>query len=94
MMLWMKVMMNIDQEEDVIITPPPRERSLRKSQYPFNCKECDERFLSRESLQVHEKLAHLPKASSTPKHVCLQCLKNFTSSFNISRHLEKQHEAG
>ena len=32
------------EEEDVALTPPPREKSLRKSQYPFNCKVCDERF--------------------------------------------------
>ena len=82
------------EEEDMALTPPPREKSLRKSQYPFNCKVCDERFLSKVSFHVHEKLALLAKASSPTNHVCPQCLKNFTSSFNMSRHLEKQHEAG
>ena len=76
------------------LTPPPREKSLRKSQYPFNCKVCDERLLSKVSFQVQEKLAHLAKASSPTNHDCPQCLKNFTSLFNMSRHLEKQHEAG
>ena len=32
------------EEEIVIITASPREKSLRKSLYPFNCKKCDERF--------------------------------------------------
>ena len=31
------------EEEDVVLTPPPREKSIRKSQYPFNCKVCDEK---------------------------------------------------
>ena len=82
------------EEEDFVLTPPPREKSIRKSQYPFNCKVCDEKFLSKVSFQVHEKLAHLANASSPSNHVCPQCLKKFTSSFNMSRHLEKQHEAG
>ena len=34
------------KQEDVVLTPPPREKSIRKSQYPFNCKVCDEKFLS------------------------------------------------
>ena len=82
------------EEEDVVLTPPPREKSIRKRQYPFNCKVCDEKFLSKVFFQVHEKLAHLANAPSPSKHVCPQCLKKFTSSFNMSRHLEKQHEAG
>ena len=82
------------EEEDVVLTPPPREKSIRKRQYPFYCKVCDEKFLSKVSFQVHEKLAHLTNAPSPSKHVCPQCLKKFTSPFNMSRHLEKQHEAG
>ena len=32
-------------EEDIFVTPPPREKSMGKSQYPFKCKEFDKRFL-------------------------------------------------
>ena len=61
---------------------------------PFQFVVCDEKLLSGVSLQVHEQLDHPAKATSTQKHVCPQCLKNFTSSYNMLRHLEKQHEAG
>ena len=32
-------------EEDIFVTPPPREKRMGKSQYPFKCKEFDKRFL-------------------------------------------------
>ena len=76
------------------LTPSPREKSLRKSQYPFNCKVCDEQLLSKVSFQVQEKLAHLAKSSFPTNHVCPQCLSNSKSLFNMSRHLEKRYEAG
>ena len=82
------------EEEDVALTPLPREKSLRKSQYPFNCKVCDEKLLSKVSFKVQEELAHLAKLSSPTNHVCPQCMSNSKSLFNMSRHLEKQHEAG
>ena len=56
------------EEEDVVLTPPPREKSIRKRQYPFYCKVCDEKFLSKVFFQVHEKLAHLANAPSPSKH--------------------------
>ena len=79
-------------EEDIFVTPPPREKRIGKRHYPFKCKECDERFLSGVTLLVHERLAHPAKAFPKAKHVCPQCLKIFTSSYNNSRHLGKQHE--
>ena len=45
-------------EEDIFVTPPPREKSMGKSQYPFKCKEGNKRFLAGVTLQVHEKLDH------------------------------------
>ena len=79
-------------EGDVLFMPP-REKSIRKSQYPFKCDVCYDKFLSGVSVQVHEKLAHKAKATSTQKHACPQCLKIITSLYNMLRHLEKQHEA-
>ena len=43
-------------EEDILVSPPPREKSIGKSQYMFKCKEFDKRFLK--SLLIPK---HFPK---------------------------------
>ena len=44
-------------EVDFLVSHPPREKSMGKSQYPFKCKELDKRFLK--SLLIIAK--HFPK---------------------------------
>ena len=58
------------------------------SSFPFQCEDCQKRFVSLEKLQTHYKY----KYRTCERFQCQHCALKFTSALKLSRHAEESHQ--
>ena len=65
-----------------------RPRFRDPSSFPFQCEDCQKRFVSLEKLETHSKY----KYRACERFQCQHCALKFTSAFKLSRHTEENHQ--
>ena len=77
-----------DNDDSIVLTPPPKDKPLKRSEYQFGCTNCKKRFLSEVLLQVHIMMdfCQTDKSQIESMKKCTECGKAFKTNFSLTRH--------